>query len=342
MSAEPPSPPRDFTYIKPSKRRLSEYEAVSLYVQTDPDVPNNQLYMRTEEGRPAWLPESTRLRHPHWYDFRDPGRYWQRPYVRMQAEQEQAIERLVEDAKAAAAFDAMDRGWLESVLRDHYRVWSFFEYGLFRAFAVAQREALSDPIGNALTFQGFDHMRHAQAVVLYLLDLEGAIEGFRDQGAKKRWLEEPAYQPLRQITEELISFEDWAELCIVTNFVVLPLVAELGVSSLLRQHASAHGDLATPVIVLTTERDRRRNLDVAGALAKMCLGTDNPDADANRAVIAEWFAKWQPQARAAAEALAPAWAAIPKPAKAFEKAVESALKSQRVLLEAHGLAEFGS
>ncbi len=227
MSAEPPSPPRDFTYIKPSKRRLSEYEAVSLYVQTDPDVPNNQLYMRTEEGRPAWLPESTRLRHPHWYDFRDPGRYWQRPYVRMQAEQEQAIERLVEDAKAAAAFDAMDRGWLESVLRDHYRVWSFFEYGLFRAFGVAQREALSDPIGNALTFQGFDHMRHAQAVVLYLLDLEGAIEGFRDQGAKKRWLEEPAYQPLRQIAEELISFEDWAELCIVTNFVVLPLVAEV-------------------------------------------------------------------------------------------------------------------
>lgn len=342
MSADPPAAPRDFTYIKPSKRRLSEYEALSLYVQTDLDVAGNQLYMRTEEGRQAWRPESTRLKHPHWYDFRDPGRYWQRNYVRMQAEQEHAIERLVEDAKAASAFDAIDRGWLEAVLLGHYRVWSFFEYGLFRAFAVAQREALSDPIGNALTFQGFDHMRHAQAVVLFLLELEGEIEGFEDAGAKQRWLEEPAYQPLRRLAEELMSFEDWAELCIVTNFVVLPLVAEVGVSALMREHAPLHGDLATPVIVLTTERDRRRNIEVAGALAKMCLDAENPDAEANRAVMADWLAKWQPRALAATEALAPAWAAIPKPARSFEEAVEAASRSQRELLEAHSLDEIAS
>jgi methane monooxygenase component A beta chain/propane monooxygenase small subunit len=332
--------PRDFTYIQPSKRRVSEYEAVSLYVQVDPDVPYNQLYMRTEEGRKAWRPESTRLRHPHWFDFRDPGRFWQRPYVRMQAEQERAIERLVEDAKAAGAFDAMDRSWLDAVLRDHYRVWSFFEYGLFRAFGVAQREALSDPIGNALTFQGFDHMRHAQAVVLYLLDLEGAIEGFRDEGAKARWLEEPVYQPLRRIAEELISFDDWAELCIVTNFVVLPLVAQVGVSALLRQHAPLYGDLATPVIVLTTERDRRRNIDVAGALAAMALDAANPDADANRAVMADWFAKWQPRALAAAEALAPVWRALPKSVTTFDEAIAEAMRLQRGLLDTHALSEF--
>jgi len=29
------------------------------------------------------------------------------------------------------------------------RVWSFFEYGLFRCFAQAQRETLSDTLGNA-------------------------------------------------------------------------------------------------------------------------------------------------------------------------------------------------
>lgn len=339
MSRDPTAAPRDFSYIKPSKRRLSEYEAVSLYVQVDPDAPYTQQYMRTEEGRKAWSVDSTRLKHPHWYDFRDPGRYWQRSYVRMQAEQEQAIARLVEDAKAAAAFDGMDRAWADNVLRDHYRVWSFFEYGLFRAFGVAQREALSDPIGNALTFQGFDHMRHAQAVVLYLLELEGAIAGFRDEGAKERWLEEAAYQPLRRIAEELIAFDDWAELCIVTNFVVLPLVAQVGVSALLRQHAPLYGDLATPVIVLTTERDRRRNVEVAGALAAMALEPENPDAEANRAVIAGWFAKWQPQTLAAAEALAPVWDALPKTVSTFDEAIAEATRLQRGLLETHGLSE---
>jgi methane monooxygenase component A beta chain/propane monooxygenase small subunit len=327
-------------YIKPSKRRLSDYEAVSTYVQVDPDQPYVQYYMRTEEGRAAWRPESTRLTHPHWYDFRDPGRYWQRNYVRMQAEQERAIARLVEDAKVAGSLQAIDPTWVTRILRDHHRVWSFFEYGLFRAFAVASREALSDPIGQALSFQGFDHMRHAQAVVLFLLDLEGDIDGFLDRGAKERWLGEPAYQPLRALAERAMAFDDWAELCVVTNFVLLPLIAEVGVGSLLRENAPAHGDLATPVIVLTTERDRRRNRAVASELARMALEEKNPGATANRAVIRGWFESWQGPALEAAQALAPIWNDIPHPVRSFDAALENARSTQRALVEEHGLAEY--
>ncbi len=331
--------PRDITYVKPSRRRLSDYEAVSTYVQPDPDQPYTQYYMRTEEGRPAWRPESTRLRHPHWYDFRDPGRYWQRSYVRMQAEQERAIARLVDDAKAAGSLRAFDRDWVEHVLRDHYRVWSFFEYGLFRSFAVANREALSDPIGHAMAFQGFDHMRHAQAIVLFMLDLEQEIEGFADTGAKDRWLSEAAYQPLRSLAERAMALEDWAELCVVTNFAVLPVVADLGVGSLLRDNAPVHRDLATPVIALTTERDRRRNQAVAGELVRMAIADENPDAAGNRDVIREWFAAWQAPALEAAKALEPVWKDIPRPVRSFDEAFDNAQKSQRDVVESYGLTE---
>ncbi len=225
------------------------------------------------------------------------------------------------------------------MLLGHYRVWSFFEYGLFRAFGVAQREALSDPIGNALCFQGFDHMRHAQAVVHYLLALEGELEDFRDEGAKERWVSEPAYQPLRQIAEEFIAFEDWGELWVAANFAVLPAVAELSTGALLRAHAPTHGDVGTPVIALTTERDRRRNATAAGALVKMVLAEDNPAAAANRELISEWLQRWQPKALAAAEALAPAWAAIPKPLQSFDEALAQVGASHRALLEEHGLGE---
>ena len=51
--------PRDFNYIKPRKRRLSEYEAVSCYTQPDPKVFDRQgWYLLTAEGRAAWRPES--------------------------------------------------------------------------------------------------------------------------------------------------------------------------------------------------------------------------------------------------------------------------------------------
>lgn len=332
-----PDPPRDFTYITPRKRRLSEYEAVSLYVQPDLQRPHQHLFMRDSGGRHAWRTESTRLRHPDWYAFRDPARQWQRTYVRMQAEQERAIERLVEDATAAGAFDAVDRAWLEHLLGEHYRVWSFFEYGLFRSFAVAQREALADTIGNALCFQGFDHMRHAQAIVLYLLDLEQQIDGFSESPARERWLEDERYQPLRRLVEELIVLEDWGELCIAANLAVLPWTAEIGVSALLRANAASHGDLATPVIALTTERDRRRNIGVSGELVRMALEETNPDAAANRAQIEAWLERWTERARAAAAALAPLWGEIPHPVNDFAGARDAAEAAQQKLLAAHGL-----
>src|SRR5258708_20134580 len=103
--------PRDFNYIKPRKRRLSEYEAVSCYTQPDPKVFDRQgWYLLTPEGRAAWRPESTRLQHPHWFDFRDPSGLWHRTYVKLQAEQERPTERTVDEPPLAGTFGEFHPG----------------------------------------------------------------------------------------------------------------------------------------------------------------------------------------------------------------------------------------
>lgn len=298
-------PPRDLTYIKSTRRRLSDYEAVTVYTQPGPGAWDKEgWFLRTPEGRPAWVDESTKLSHPHWWDFRDPAAQWQRTYVRMQAEQERSIERITEDAAATGALAAMDPGWVRDVLGVHYRVWSYLEYGLFRAFAVAQREALSDTLGNALCFEGFDRTRHAQAIVLYLMDLEAAIDGFVDHGAKQHWIDDACYQPAREIVERLIAFDDWAELAVVTNLIFDPLVTEIGVSQLVRRLAPFHGDFVTPMIVTTTERDRRRNQAWTEALVRLVTADGLDAADANKAVIQGWLDEWTPPVRRAAHAMA--------------------------------------
>lgn len=296
--------PRDLNYIKSTRRRLSEYEAVTCYTQPDPEAFDKEgWFLRTTEGRTAWLRESTKLVHPHWFDFRDPAAHWQRTYVRMQAEQERSIERVTEDAAVSGALAAMDPAWVRDVLGVHYRVWSYLEYGLFRAFAVANREALSDTIGNALCFEGFDRMRHAQAIVLYLMDMEAAIDGFVDAGAKQHWLDDECYQPARELVERLIAFDDWAEVAFVTNLIFDPLVAEVGLSQLVRRAAPFHGDFVTPMIVSTTERDRRRNLAWTEALVRMVTREDLAAASANRERIQGWIDEWTPAVRVAARAL---------------------------------------
>jgi Methane/Phenol/Alkene Hydroxylase len=337
--------PRDHAYIRPRGRRLSEYEAVTCYTQPGPDAFDIEGWFTLGPGpehRPAWRAESTRLRHPHWWDFRDPAQQWQRTYVRMQAEQERSIERVTEDAARAGAFADMDPAWLEQVVAGHYRIWSFFEYALFRAFAVASREALSDTLGNALCFQAFDHMRHAQDVVLYLMVLEENVEGFRDQGAKQRWLSDATYQPMRALAERLmLGTDDWAELAVAVNLVVAPILSEVGLSQLVRRPGPFCGDSVTPFVVGTAERDRRRNLGYTEELVRMVTDERVEAHGENRGVLTEWVRRWTPETLAATEALRPLFD-LPAAARVgFDAALEIALRSQRSLTEALGLSPAG-
>lgn len=343
MSATIPAtevaPPRDFVYIKPRRRRLSDYEAVTCYTQPDPEAFDKEgWFLRTSEGRPAWLRESTRLEHPHWFDFRDPASHWYRTYVRMQADQERSIERVTEDAVLSGTFAHMDRTWLHEVLGVHYRVWSYVEYGLFRAFGTAQREALSDTLGNALCFEAFDRTRHAQDIVLYLMDIETAVEDYRDHGAKDRWTTDEMYQPTRALVERLIAFDDWAELAVVTNLVLDPIVAEVAVSQLVRRFGPFHGDFVTPTIVTTTERDRRRNRQWTEELVRMVTAEDVPAAEANRRTIQGWLDRWTPEVQAAARALAPCYDVPPIQVAEFAPTLAAALDGQARIVADLGFA----
>lgn len=330
--------PRDFNYIKPRKRRLSEYEAVSCYTQPDPNVFDRQgWYLLTAEGRAAWRPESTRLQHPHWFAFRDPSGLWQRYYVKLQAEQERSIERIVEDAGAAGTLREFDPVWLREILGGHYRIWSYFEYGLFRAFSRAQREALSDTLGNALCFEAVDRIRHAQGTVLYLMELEEHIEGFRDRGCKDRWLGDPIYQPLRRLVELLMATEDWAEIAFAVNLVIDPITTEIGVSRLVRYRAPAHGDPVTPMLISTTERDRRRNRAWTEELVRMTTNAELAASEDNRSVLRSWTERWTPLAIAAAEALAPVYDRLPHGARTIAAELADAVAAQSKSLDACAL-----
>lgn len=337
MTVEPAAvakAPRDFTYIKPRKRRVSEYEAVTCYTQPDPEAFDKEgWYLRTAEGRTAWMRESTQLVHPHWFDFRDPASQWQRTYVRMQDEQEGSIARICEDAAADGSLVRMDPVWTKEVVAGHYRVWSFFEYGLFRAFAVQQREALADTIGNCFAFEAVDRTRAAQAAVIYLMDLEDSLEGFKDHGAKDRWLKDPLYQPLRSLVEHLMALQDWAELAVATNLIVDPIVTQVGLSSLVRRFGSYHGDEVTPYIVSTSDRDRRRNLAWTEELVRMVTAEGLGSADANRAVIQGWIDTWTPIALDVAHSLAPVYDLPPIQVTAFKDALEEAVSQQRAIVE---------
>ncbi len=317
---------RDFTYINSRKKRPSEYEAVNLHVQ--PKLGNwwdkGNSYLRTPDGRAAFIEESTLLRHPDWHDFRDPSTLWQRPYMRMQAEQERAIERLTVDVAPAAAAE-IDPVWRDVVLRDHYAVWSFVEYGLYRGMFSASREGLSDTVVASMLFETFDRARHSQDIVHWMLALEENVPGFDATGAKAAWLDSDRYQPLRRLVEEIaFGVKDWCETIIATNLCFDAIVSKVGVSDLLR-HAPVHGDVVSKLIVASFDRDRRREAEWAAELVRMVTAPDVPAAAANRTAIADWIAHWTPKAVDAVAPLSEVYAAVPRLAAFFDDELEQAV-----------------
>lgn len=335
--SEDTKPPRDFTYIQPRKRRLSEYEAVSCFTQPDPEVMDAPgWFLRSSEGRPAWLRDSTRLKHPCWFDFRDPSRMWQRNYVRLQAEQERGLELLLEQTAGAGGFGEIRPAWLAEMIGGHYRAWTYYEYGMFRAFAQAQREALSDTLGNAFSFEAVDRMRHAQAVVIYLMELEENLPGFKDDGAKHLWLNGAIYQPARKMTEQVMTLNDWGELAVAVNLIIDPIFSEVGISQLLRRSGPLHGDIVTPAIVMSAEGDRRRNQLWTAELVRMVTSEAVEEREQNRELIQAWINRWTAEALLAAGALAPIYERLTDCGASFAEASRKAQEAQALLVRSLG------
>ena len=338
-----PKTARDFTFIKPSARRLSEYEALTVHQQPDPsdfdrprgNVKEEEWYLLRPDGTALWRPDSTRLRHDNWYAYRDPAQQWQRTYVRQQEQQETAIARVTEDAALDGSLRELDHRWVEEILCKHYRAWSFFDYAIFRTLAPAQREALSDTIGSILCFQSFDHLRHAQGVIIYLVELENHT-ALDDSVGKERWMNNPIYQPSRRLAEQIMATTDWGELIVALNLVVGPLLQQMAVSDLIRRNAVQNRDAVAAHMVLTAERDRRRNLAAAQAFVKMVTDKSCPDATHNREVIQEWLDDWTTRAIECARALAPVYEKAPVPAIDFAKSFGDAQRATAQLIEELG------
>ncbi len=296
---------RQFTYFKPKGRHPTEYEDLTLHIQPDPKAFALQgWFSRFSNGREPWTDDSTALKCTNWWEFQDPSRQWQRTYVASQAEQERGVDRLVEAARSEDLFADFDETWVKTVLGKYYAAYACLEYGLFRCFAYAQREALSATVGNVCIFNAADKIRHAQDITLYGMDLAEAIPGFSDAEAKSVWLEDPVYQGARKNVEGIMASKDWGEVIIGANLALEPLFGVLARVHFFSRFAPRNGDAVTPAILATVENDWQRDLKWTKEFVKVLL-RDPEHGQGNKRVIEGWLTKWLPYTREAVQGLAP-------------------------------------
>jgi NAD(P)H-flavin reductase/ferredoxin len=296
---------RQFSWYRPHKRRATLYEDVT--VDTQPSVHRHLTRgwpVSFEDGRGTWNAASTALRSTDWFEFRDPGEQWERPFYQRGNAVEQQIEGAFSSAVAEGLLTDFSSEWI-GFLRGFLQVPAYVEHGLWFATATAARDCLSDSVTSCVCLQAAMKQRSAQAIVLYAMDLEREFGlEFPIENAREAFLNEPSWQPTRSYLERLAATPDWGEVLIAANLCFEPVVGTLIRRELGIRGAAANGDTVTPVLarVATQEWEwiRAWTLELVRFLSE-----DSEHGPANGALIERWVGEWRPRAFEAAAALAP-------------------------------------
>ncbi len=176
---------RQFSWYVPRKRRATLYEDVT--IDTQPSIHRHLTRgwpVSFEDGRGTWDDSSTALRSGDWFEFRDPGEQWERPYYQVGTAVEQQIEGAMRSAREEGLVEDFRPEWVD-FLRRFLQIPAYVENGLWFALATAGRDCLSDSVSTCVCLQAAMKQRSAQAIVLYAMDLEEHHGDVRDRGGAR-------------------------------------------------------------------------------------------------------------------------------------------------------------
>ena len=344
----PDSTVRNYNYFTPAKRKQSHYEDVTVEVQPDPRHYLSQGWLYGfSDGRggypldwtvlKAWgvdRPEPERFPGSGgkgydwpahgWHEFRDPNEEWELTFFRYNSNVVRQITQNVETARETQAFEQWNPNWVTFVERN-IGAWMHVEQGLgLYLFANAQRRAPTNMHNNAISVNSMHRLRFAQDLALYNLTLSGEIEGFDGSAHVDTWNNDPAWQGVRRVAEQMTAIDDWAEAIFVANVIFEPLVGELFRSHLVQQAAPGNGDFVTPTVVGAGEYDyAQRDLRYTRPMFEL-LTNDKEFADYNKEILNGWLSTWVPRCITAARELQPLWSQPDAKPPRFEDGLDRA------------------
>ena len=300
---------RSYNYFEPKGRRASRYEDVTVDVQPDPERWLSQSWLYGwPNGDLGYDPRWTRIRTSDWHRFRDPNEEWERTIYINNSNSIRQVQHNIEFAKSENVFEDWNKSWIP-IISKHLSAWAHADYGLgMYVFMPAQRAGMTNMHNNAISVNSMHKLRTAQDIMLYNMELTDLFPSeFDGEVHQEIWLNDPAWQGVRENVERLMNATDWVQLCFASNIVFEPLVGELLRRQFITRFAPPHNDFLTPALMSVSQREfADRDLRYTLEMMKDFLG-DEMHGEANRQVMQEWLAEWVPYSVRAARGLEPIW-----------------------------------
>jgi hypothetical protein len=283
---------RTWSISDTGRRRPSEYEVVTRNFHyhfgrqpapfdLDPRSAINQWYLKYREGSP--------LAADSWEGFEDPAQLNYRRYIALQHDREVYAEGVVDSFEALDHDAGLDPAWVDVLARVYLPARFAFHVLQITSLYVGQLGP-SASITNASFFQAADELRALQWIAYRAksLSLTHGASLADSAVARSIWEDDPAWQPAREVLEQLLLAYDWGEAFADTFFKVS--FAEV---------AQAHGDSLTAQLLRESGVDSARSNAWTSALATYAVA----QRAENQSVLDSWTEKWRPAAERATDAL---------------------------------------
>lgn len=321
-------PLKTWSLLGDVRRKPSPYEVVTAKFhyhfrrdpapfELDPEVPLNLWYLKHREGSPLMVDD--------WEGFRDPAKLTYRDYVLRQDKQEVYVDHLIDQHEASGSAGALDPGWV-ATLQELFVPLRFPLHTLQMTSIYIGQMAPSSFITNCSNFQSADELRRIQRFAYWTKVLANAHGDHlaETDTARGPWVDGDAWQPLRELVENLLITYDWGHAFAALDLAVKPAIDEL-LNSQLAELAKRNGDELLSNLLVALRADSERSRDWTSALVSYSIERDESLA----ALLDGWKADWQPRAIAAMEPLAAMFERAPVPIAATEvmAAVRSAVES---------------
>jgi phenol hydroxylase P1 protein len=308
-------------------RRLGADKAASRYqeatLELQPEV--NFHY------RPLWEPERelydkrrTAIRMADWYAFKDPRQYYYGTYTITRARQQDTMEKNLDFvAKRGLLTDLPNEA--KTRIANVFVPLRHAEWGANTNNCFVTGYGWGTAITQATMFHSMDRLGLAQYLSRMGLLLDGNQGSSLTEG-KRRWLEEPAWQGLRRVIEDLMVVRDWFETLVVQNLVLdgllYPLVYRHVDSAFTKEFGPGLGMLND--FAITWFDESARWVDAT-------MKTAATESEANTDLLKHWISIWRPRVLAALQPLA-VEALGPEPAADALRDIDQGLNARLVKL----------
>lgn len=256
--------------------------------------------------RPLWKPDKTLNDASHtaivmadWYVLKDPRQFYYGAYVQNRARMQegaehsyaffakrQCAEHLDGALKARITSGLLPLRHIEQTANLNHMSGAAYGYGT----AVTQ----------ACLYAGMDRLGMAQYVSRIGLLLDDN-SGSSLAEAKRAWMEDAAWQPLRALCEEMLVQQDWFELLLVQAVLM-----DTHIQAVLYQGFGARLDAEGGRDVAMLTEFMQDTLKDLGNWSDSVIKAAAAESEANHALLKQWLAVWQPKVAAAWQPLAAA------------------------------------